>query len=105
MATTLDRSNGGVVGPYVASGLRTAGGTSHETPFAPRHRDRCPVPCKKPSHCEGCDQCDPSTRTRHARLRETPVGMENVEVPVRYCDDCTTVVNAGTHDTLAEVVR
>jgi hypothetical protein len=63
---------------------------AHDEPW------ECVIMCRKSSHCEGCDQCQDSTRERVARPRDG-----SGSVFVRYCDDCAATVNAGEHDTFA----
>jgi hypothetical protein len=63
---------------------------AHDEPW------ECVIMCRKSSHCQGCDQCQDSTRERiaHVRRPSTAVPLQ----PVRYCDDCAATVNAGEHD-------
>jgi hypothetical protein len=63
---------------------------AHDEPW------ECVIMCRKSSHCEGCDQCQDSTRERIARRRDNGYSLR-----VRYCDDCAATVNAGEHDTFA----
>lgn len=55
----------------------------------------CPIGCAKPSHCEGCDHCDPTTRAREAHIR----GLGPNEVlSARWCNDCVRMIDAGKSD-------
>jgi len=80
------------------------GGVTPEA-FVARIADRqsvteCVIMCRKPEHCEGCDQCQATTRERRAYARGVTTGPGS---PVRWCDDCAAEVAGGLHDVFDRV--